>query len=283
MQQIERVGVIALLLLVVTMATVALWGDGKPTGAAGEPIATAQEARAPQRVLPTRSSTRGQRQSLPLNATPARNLPARQERSASPDRTRASSAVFGQGLNRNAELLAYAEAQKLTSPERPLSVSSGARKRKTSSRATLSPQAAVESTHEYIICRGDNLGRIARVECGDSKMVKRIMALNGITNPDRIREGQVLRLPGAGTRAPTARAASHRAAPSSRTYVVKPGDSLSAISQRTLGTSKRWEELMALNKISDPTKIRVGQVLNLPGGGLSATEPVLLASARVGR
>ncbi|MDE0914196.1 MAG: LysM peptidoglycan-binding domain-containing protein [Planctomycetota bacterium] len=280
MQQIERVGVIALLLLVVTMATVALWGDGEPTGAAGEPIATAQEARASHRVLPTRSSTRGQRQSLPLNATPARSLPARQERGAGPDRTRASSAVFGQGLNRDAELLAYAEAQKLTSPERPLSVS---RKRKTPSRATLSPQAAVESTHEYIICRGDNLGRIARVECGDSKMVKRIMALNGITNPDRIREGQVLRLPGAGTRAPTARAASHRAAPSSRTYVVKPGDSLSAISQRTLGTSKRWEELMALNNISDPTKIRVGQVLNLPGGGLSATEPVLLASARVGR
>jgi nucleoid-associated protein YgaU len=280
MQQIERVGVIALLLLVVTMATVALWGDGKPTGAAGEPIATAQEARASHRVLPTRSSTRGQRQSLPLNATPARNLPARQERSASPDRTRASSAVFGQGPNRDAELSAYAKAQKLTSPERPLSVS---RKRKATSRATLLPQAAVESTHEYIICRGDNLGRIARVECGDSKMVKRIMALNGITNPDRIREGQVLMLPGAGTRAPTARAASHRAAPSSRTYVVKPGDSLSAISQRTLGTSKRWEELMALNEISDPTKIRVGQVLNLPGGGLGATAPVLLASVRVGR
>ena len=281
MQQIERVGVIALLLLAVTMATVALWGDGTPTSAAGEPIAAAQEVMAPHRVLATRSSTRGQRQSLPLNATPARSLAARQARGASQEGTRSPRAAFGQGPSREAELPAYAEAQKRTAPER---VASDSRKRKISARATLSPQAAVESTHEYTIRRGDNLGRIARVECGDSKMVKRIMALNGITNPDRIREGQVLVLPGAGARAATTRVASiQAAAPSKRTYVVKAGDSLSGISQRTLGTSKRWEELMVLNRISDPTKIRVGQVLKLPGVGLGTAEPVLLASARVSR
>jgi nucleoid-associated protein YgaU len=65
--------------------------------------------------------------------------------------------------------------------------------------------------------------------------------------------------------------------------VVKPGDSLSAISQRTLGTSKRWEELMALNGISDPTRIRVGQVLKLPGVALATADPILLASAQVTR
>ena len=57
----------------------------------------------------------------------------------------------------------------------------------------------------------------------------------------------------------------------------------SAISQRILGTSKRWEELMALNGISDPTRIRVGQVLKLPRVGLGPTEPILLASAQVTR
>jgi len=264
MQQIERVGVIALLLLVVTMATVALWGDGTPPV---EAVAGVQEPTATHRIQATRPRARGQRQSLPLNAAPVRSLPAR---------TRASRVVSEQSSSRAVELPIYAEAQKRTG----LKVSDS-RKRKTTSPMVSSLRAAVESTHKYTVRRGDSLGRIARVECGDSKGIKRIMALNGITNPDRIRAGQVLVLPG--ERGATAQAARTPAAPSNRTYVVKPGDSLSAISQRTLGTSKRWEELMALNGISDPTRIRVGQVLKLPGVGLGPTEPILLASAQVTR
>ncbi|MDP6937546.1 MAG: LysM peptidoglycan-binding domain-containing protein [Planctomycetota bacterium] len=270
MQQIERVGVIALLLLVVTMATVALWGDGKSTHEPVESVAVDQETTLPDRILATRPSARGQRQGLPLNTTPARSLPAR---------TRASRAVSDQSFSREAELLAYAEAQMRTAPER---FAPGSRKRKTP-RTVSSSQAAAESTHSYTIRRGDSLSRIARVECGDSKALKRIMALNGITNPDRIREGQVLVLPGDGARGATAQAARPSAAPSNSTYVVKPGDSLSAISQRTLGTSKRWEELMALNGISDPTRIHVGQVLKLPGVAHVTAEPILLASAQVTR
>ncbi|MBJ76261.1 MAG: hypothetical protein CMJ98_04510 [Planctomycetes bacterium] len=271
MQQIERVGVIALLLLIVTMATVALWGDGKSTNEPVESVAGVQETTPPHRILATRPSARGQRQGLPLNTTPARSLPAR---------TRASRAVSDQSVSREAELLAYAEAQMRTAPER---FAPGSRKRKSISRTVSSAPAAAESTHSYTIRRGDSLSRIARVECGDSKALKRIMALNGITNPDRIREGQVLVLPGAGAPGATAQAARPSAAPSNSTYVVKPGDSLSAISQRTLGTSKRWEELMALNGISDPTRIRVGQVLKLPGVALATADPILLASAQVTR
>ncbi|HIF39871.1 MAG TPA: LysM domain-containing protein [Planctomycetes bacterium] len=271
MQQIERVGVIALLLLVVTMATVALWGDGRPPAAAGEPVAAVSEAPATPRILATLPSARGQRRSLPLNAAPSRSLPAR---------SRASRAVADQRISREAELLAYREAQERTTPDR---ITSDSRKRKVANRTVLSTQAAEKSTHSYTVRRGDSLGRIARAECGDSGMVKRIMALNGITNPDRIREGQVLELPGAGASVTSAQVSRPSVAQSKRTYVVKAGDSLSAISQRTLGTSKRWEELMALNGISDPTKIRIGQVLKLPLGGLGTTEPILLASARVSR
>ena len=203
------------------------------------------------------------------HAAPARSLPAR---------TRASRVVSEQSSSREAELPLYAEAQKRTG----LKVSDS-RKRKTYAPMDSSLRAAQEGTHKYTVRRGDSLSRIARVECGDSSRVKRIMALNGITDPDRIRAGQTLRLPGASAPVASAQAARTPAAPSNRTYVVKAGDSLSAISQRILGTSRRWQELMALNGISDPTRIRVGQVLKLPGVGRDSTEPILLASAQVTR
>ena len=47
-----------------------------------------------------------------------------------------------------------------------------------------------------------------------------------------------------------------------KTYTVKSGDSLSAIAKR-FHVSKA--DMMKLNKISDPNKIRVGQKLKLPG------------------
>lgn len=45
-------------------------------------------------------------------------------------------------------------------------------------------------------------------------------------------------------------------------YVVKKGDTLSAIAQRTLGNSNRWREL---GFTGDPRKLPVGFVLNIPG------------------
>lgn len=49
-------------------------------------------------------------------------------------------------------------------------------------------------------------------------------------------------------------------------YRVQPGDSLSKIAKRTLGSTRRWPELFAANRrsISNPRFIRVGQTLILP-------------------
>ncbi|MDB5097534.1 MAG: hypothetical protein JWM80_1955 [Cyanobacteria bacterium RYN_339] len=54
-------------------------------------------------------------------------------------------------------------------------------------------------------------------------------------------------------------------------YQVKPGDSLSKLAKRYLGSAKRWPELYAMNRgrVSNPRMIRVGQVLALPGAGAS--------------
>ncbi|MEB3221199.1 MAG: LysM peptidoglycan-binding domain-containing protein [Candidatus Sericytochromatia bacterium] len=49
-------------------------------------------------------------------------------------------------------------------------------------------------------------------------------------------------------------------------YRVRPGDSLSAIAQRMMGSARRWPELYAANRdrVANPAKIRAGQVLSMP-------------------
>jgi nucleoid-associated protein YgaU len=49
-------------------------------------------------------------------------------------------------------------------------------------------------------------------------------------------------------------------------YVVKAGDSLSAIAQEVLGDVNRWKEIWEANKaaVPDPNAISVGQELLIP-------------------
>ncbi len=49
-----------------------------------------------------------------------------------------------------------------------------------------------------------------------------------------------------------------------RSYTVRDGDTLSEIARRELGSTARAAEIARLNGISDPSKIRAGQVLQLP-------------------
>lgn len=49
-----------------------------------------------------------------------------------------------------------------------------------------------------------------------------------------------------------------------KTYIVKSGDTLSAIASRVLGNYKRWTEIATLNGIRDPKNIQPGQLLRLP-------------------
>jgi LysM repeat protein len=56
---------------------------------------------------------------------------------------------------------------------------------------------------------------------------------------------------------------------SARNYVVKPGDTLGLIAQRELGSTKRWQEIEALNGVK-PERLAVGMSLKLPSGGAVA-------------
>lgn len=131
----------------------------------------------------------------------------------------------------------------------------------------------------YVVRSGDSLERIARRELGDGARWREVAELNGIKNPNLVRVGQKLTLPGAAvassnakTRAPQApaRAEKTRAKRSGNTYVVAKGDVLSRIAERELGSSKRWREIVELNPGLDPAKLFVGKRLVMPGGASKA-------------
>jgi len=76
---------------------------------------------------------------------------------------------------------------------------------------------------------------------------------------------------------PESQPADFRRPPAGRVYVVRPGDTLSVIAQRELGTCKRWPEIAALNGDLDPAKLRQGMRLRMPEG--SGAARVLVAEA----
>jgi len=54
------------------------------------------------------------------------------------------------------------------------------------------------------------------------------------------------------------------AAQKAKTYKVKPKDSLWKIAQKELGNGSKYPQIAKLNGISNPNKLKVGQVLKLP-------------------
>ena len=59
---------------------------------------------------------------------------------------------------------------------------------------------------------------------------------------------------------------SGQSAPSSQTYTVKAGDTLSKIAKDMLGNASEYTEIFNANRdqLSDPDKIKPGQVLKIP-------------------
>jgi len=109
------------------------------------------------------------------------------------------------------------------------------------------PSSTASWTGTYTVRPGDSLSAIAATH---HTTVAALASQNHIANPDRISVGLVLKVPG--TPAP---------AQAAKTYIVRPGDSLSAIAATHHTTVAA---LVAKNGIKDPNRIAVGQVLRLP-------------------
>ncbi len=113
----------------------------------------------------------------------------------------------------------------------------------------------VSSGSVHVVQRGENLYRIA-LRYGTT--VQALATANSIVNTSRIYAGQRLVIPGHSGTPPSTPPAS------GQTYVVRRGDTLSAIALR-YGVSV-WS-LAQLNGIGNPSLIYVGQVLRIPAGG----------------
>lgn len=130
--------------------------------------------------------------------------------------------------------------------------SSGGTPTPTSPPPTTPSQPPSSGTQNYTVRSGDTLYAIA-LRYGTT--VQQLVSLNNISNPNLIRVGQVLRIPGGtggGTTTPTP-------PPTTGTrYTVRAGDTLYVIALR-YGTTV--SSLVNANNISNPNLIRVGQVL----------------------
>ncbi len=119
----------------------------------------------------------------------------------------------------------------------------------------------------YVVKRGDALSKIAR---NYGVTVAQIKDANDLTG-DVIAVGQVLVIPGASAVLPPQPAPVPPAnipAASGMTYTVQAGDMLANIARRH---GVKVNDLMALNGISDPRKLRAGQTLKLPAGAHAPT------------
>lgn len=117
------------------------------------------------------------------------------------------------------------------------------------------PPANNNTTQTYTVKAGDTLYAIA-LRYGTT--ISQLVSLNHITNPNLIRIGQVLRLPGNHTPAPVPTPTPTLPSTSTTSYTVKPNDTLYAIALK-YGVS--INHLVQMNNISNPNLILIEQVL----------------------
>jgi murein DD-endopeptidase MepM/ murein hydrolase activator NlpD len=113
---------------------------------------------------------------------------------------------------------------------------------------------ALVSTGTHTVRRGETLREIATAH---HTSIAALTKANSITDPDIIRVGEVLRIPG-GTGAAKA---------TTTTYKVRPGDTLGTIASRH-GSSVA--AIVTANDLSNPNLIRIGQVLKIAASSASA-------------
>lgn len=132
------------------------------------------------------------------------------------------------------------------------------------------PQAATPATitvgassATYTVQPGDTLFSISRSQ---GVSVDRLTSLNQIGDSAQIFVGQVLQLGGSPIAASPSSAQGTATSAPAATHSVAAGETLFSIARRhNVGVS----ELSSLNGLSDPGQIFVGQVLRLPGNGLT--------------
>lgn len=126
------------------------------------------------------------------------------------------------------------------------------------------PEGAPDDGATYVISRGDTIYDLA-TRYGVS--VETIAALNNLADPSRIFAGQVLLIPGALQARAAAQPDAAPAVPDDgNMYIVRPGDNPYRIARRY---GVPVQTLIDFNDITNPTRLKVGQALLIPGDGVT--------------
>lgn len=141
-------------------------------------------------------------------------------------------------------------------------------------------QIAPAST-TYTVVKGDSLWSIARK---NGLTVKELVAANKIRADAPLKLGQKLVVPGkapapaaaavTSARSTTSKPAAPAPSKTTITHVVKSGDTLGGIARKY---HVKVGEIATANNIADPTKIRVGQSLKIPGWQAPTSKPASTA------
>lgn len=121
--------------------------------------------------------------------------------------------------------------------------------------------AGAPKASTYTVQGGDTLARVA---ARLNVPVAALAQANGITDPNRVRAGQVLAVPKPGQATQPAPAAAPVAASAAGSYRVQQGDTLARVAKRT---GVAVDALAKANGITDPNRVRIGQVLTVPKVG----------------
>lgn len=139
-------------------------------------------------------------------------------------------------------------------------------------RAAAAARAAAIKRATYVVRSGDTLSHVAARK---GVSLAALLKTNRLSTRSVLQVGQKLRIPGAGAASasrPTA------AAPSTTTYRVRNGDTLSAIATRT---KTPLTSMYSLNRLNARSVIHPGQVLKVRGTTPAATRPAGTAAYSV--
>lgn len=174
----------------------------------------------------------------------------------------------------------------------------------TNSRTSPAPTTPTAGERSHNVAAGESLAAISKRYYGSESQWRRLAAFNKLPDNGAVRQGARLRIPTvevltgrttpasqptvqpsnrtAPTRVedamrntrtasakqpetkPTAKTETKPKTDRPREYVVARGDTLGSIAQRLLGSSRRAEELVALNQLDDEDSVVIGTRLRLP-------------------
>ncbi|MCC6963351.1 MAG: LysM peptidoglycan-binding domain-containing protein [candidate division Zixibacteria bacterium] len=124
-----------------------------------------------------------------------------------------------------------------------------------------SKSSALAANGTYTVRKGDNLWQIAEAH---GTTVNDLRSLNGLGPYSELHPGQKLKVNASGTKAAGSKASSGKI----MTYKVRKGDTLDKIAQK-YGTSV--QDIASINGMHTIDYLRVGQLINVPASGASAS------------